>query len=241
MPTLPLYWLGIYWHLKMDDTVISCSSLRFSVEEIYDAMGYGGNVPDRPVSELVNSIWNRVRETITPHFYYQIFDCEILSDKVYIQNTIFETGKVIARSLRKSKQIAVFVATAGQEYENLVNEMKAEDDSVSLFILYSIGTCLVESTGDYMEEILKKEIGDNNHTNRFSPGYCGWNVEEQKKLFSLLPQGVCDVRLSDSCLMHPIKSISGFIGIGEGVTTKVYSCHICTMKNCFMRKTKRKA
>ena len=104
--------------------------------------------------------------------------------------------------------MAVFVATVGQEYENLVNEIEAEDDSVSLFILYSIGTCLVESVGDYMEEILKKEIGDSNHTNRFSPGYCGWSVEEQKKLFSLLPRGICDVRLSDSCLMYPIKSIS---------------------------------
>lgn len=53
--------------------------------------------------------------------------------------------------------MAVFVATVGQEYENLVNEIEAEDDSVSLFILYSIGTCLVESVGDYMEEILKKK------------------------------------------------------------------------------------
>ena len=223
----------------MDDAVISCSSLQFSVEGVYDVMGYAGNVPEYPVNELVNSIWKRVEKTVTPHFYYQIFDCEILSDRVCIQNTVFETGKVIARSLRKSKQMAVFVATVGQEYENLVNEIEAEDDSVSLFILYSIGTCLVESVGDYMEEILKKEIGDSNHTNRFSPGYCGWSVEEQKKLFSLLPRGICDVRLSDSCLMYPIKSISGFMGIGENVTTKIYGCQICRMKNCFMRKTKR--
>lgn len=222
----------------MDGTAISCFSLHLSVKDIYDVMGYAGNVPEYPVNELVYSIWKRVEKTITPHFYYQIFDCEILSDRVCIQNTIFETGKVIARSLRKSKQIAVFVATVGHEYENLVNKIKTEDDPVSLFILYSIGTCLVESTGDYMEEMLQKEIGNNNHTNRFSPGYCGWRVEEQQKLFSLLPQGICDIRLSDSCLMYPIKSISGFMGIGEEVTTKVYSCHICRMENCFMRKLK---
>lgn len=224
----------------MDDTVIASTSLQLSVEDIYDAMGYAGNVPDYPVNELINSIWERVQKTIAPHFYYQIFDCEILSDKVCIQNTIFETGKVIARSLRKSKRIAIFVATAGLEYEKLVSEIKMEDDCISSFILDSIGTCLVENTGNYMEEILEKEIADDNHTNRFSPGYCGWNVVEQQKLFSLLPQRICDIRLSDSCLMYPIKSISGFIGIGKEVSTKIYSCHICEMKSCFKRKLKEK-
>lgn len=54
----------------MDDAVISCSSLQFSVEGVYDVMGYAGNVPEYPVNELVNSIWKRVEKTVTPHFYY---------------------------------------------------------------------------------------------------------------------------------------------------------------------------
>lgn len=222
------------------DNVVPYSSLQLSIEDIYQAMGYGEITPGCQVKELIKEVWLRVKQVVSPRFYYQIFDCEILSDRVRIQDVCFDTGKIIARSLKNSKQIAVFVATAGLEYEALVNDIKSEDDCASLFILDSIGTCITESTGDYMEKRLQAEIGDISHTNRFSPGYCGWNVTEQQKLFALLPPEVCNVKLSDSSLMYPIKSISGFIGIGEGVMTHIYSCGICKMEKCFRKRSKNK-
>jgi hypothetical protein len=72
-------------------------------------------------------------------------------------------------------------------------------------------------------------------TNRYSPGYCSWNVSEQKKLFSLLPEGCCGITLSASSLMSPIKSISGIIGMGRSVEFKEYVCEICSMKDCIFR------
>lgn len=223
------------------NNVIPYSSLQLSIEDIYEAMGYGEATPDCQVKELIKDVWLRVKEMVCPRFYYRILDCEILSDKVCIQNISFNTGRIIARSLKNSKQIAVFVATAGLEYEALANKMKSDaEDCISLFILDSIGTCIAESTGDYMEKRLQTEIGDISHTNRFSPGYCGWNVTEQQKLFALLPPEVCNVKLSDSCLMYPIKSISGFIGIGEEVMTHIYSCGICQMEKCFRKRSKNK-
>ena len=32
--------------------------------------------------------------------------------------------------------------------------------------------------------------------------------------------------------MHPIKSVSGVIGIGEGAKRTGYACHYCDMVNC---------
>ena len=37
----------------------------------------------------------------------------------------------------------------------------------------------------------------------------------------------CDIHLTDSCLMIPIKSISGVIGIGHNVRRRDYTCNLC--------------
>ncbi|MCK7538940.1 MAG: hypothetical protein MZV63_52410 [Marinilabiliales bacterium] len=46
-------------------------------------------------------------------------------------------------------------------------------------------------------------------TNRFSPGYCGWDVAEQHKLFSFFKDNFCGITLTESALMNPVKSVSG--------------------------------
>lgn len=221
--------------------IIPFPDLHLSLREIYEAMGYGETQPDIRVIELVEDMLLRVKRTVVPRAYYQISDCEILSEQIKIQDTLFNTGKIIARSLRHSGQMVLFVATAGLEYEALVREVKTEDDCALLFILDSIGTCIAESAGDYLEKRLQDEIGNLKHTNRFSPGYCGWDVTEQHKLFALLPVDVCQVKLSNSSLMYPIKSISGCIGIGEKVITHIYSCNICEMANCFRKRRKKQS
>ena len=108
-----------------------------------------------------------------------------------------------------------------------------------IFILDVIGSCIAEKAGDKMELLLEKEIADYNHTNRFSPGYCGWDLTEQKKLFALLDGNPCGIKLSESCLMMPIKSISGIIGTGKNVTKKEYGCQFCELETCYKRKYKK--
>jgi hypothetical protein len=48
----------------------------------------------------------------------------------------------------------------------------------------------------------------------FSPGYCGWHVSGQRKLFQFLQPEEIGISLNDSCLMQPLKSVSGVIVYG---------------------------
>jgi hypothetical protein len=75
-------------------------------------------------------------------------------------------------------------------------------------------------------------------TNRYSPGYCDWNVGEQHKLFSFFPDNYCGIRLTPSALMDPVKSVSGIIGIGENVKRNDYTCRVCDMKDCIYRRSR---
>lgn len=43
----------------------------------------------------------------------------------------------------------------------------------------------------------------------YSPGYCGWGVVAQRELFRLLGPEEIGVSLGESCLMSPLKSVSG--------------------------------
>ena len=74
------------------------------------------------------------------------------------------------------------------------------------------------------------------HTNRFSPGYCGWHVAQQQMLFPLFDSHTCGVQLTDSSLMIPIKSVSGIMGVGREVRKLDYTCGLCTFEKCYKRK-----
>lgn len=219
---------------------LPASALRLSKEDLYEAMGYGMQDPSESVKILTDELLGHIPDDVTVFGYFTVLDAEVQASSIAIQNTIFRTGRTISGLMKQAGQIAVFVATAGRGFERWNREISYKEDWVAIFITDTIGTCLVEKAGDYLEMQVEKMIGKGmKHTNRFSPGYCGWDVEEQRKLFALLPYNALDIQLSESCMMSPIKSISGFIGIGEQVETNRYGCLVCELQTCF-RKNKKK-
>jgi cobalamin-dependent methionine synthase I len=149
----------------------------------------------------------------------------------------FNTEAIVTRHLDKSTAVAVFACTAGQEISRLAAEFNRKGHSIHAYLVDSLGSIVVERAMDLIQEGLKFAMQSENLqiTNRYSPGYCGWDIREQKKLFDLLPPDFCGIRLSDTMLMKPVKSVSGFIGIGRNVTYDNYACGYCPDKNCIYR------
>jgi cobalamin-dependent methionine synthase I len=75
-------------------------------------------------------------------------------------------------------------------------------------------------------------------TNRYSPGFCGWQTSEQFKIFKLFPANFCGVTLTESAVMNPIKSVSGLFGVGQHVEYHEYHCELCDAVNCIYRDKK---
>ena len=122
--------------------------------------------------------------------------------------------------------------------ENTSKELYKSGDSVLAYLIDSIASETVEMAMDIIQDKLADQMKQKKMhiTNRFSPGYCGWKLSEQKELFSLLPEGFCGISLNPSFLMVPIKSVSGIIGIGKDVKNNVYPCKLCDMKDCIKRR-----
>jgi hypothetical protein len=49
---------------------------------------------------------------------------------------------------------------------------------------------------------------------RYSPGYCGWHISGQRKLFDFLKPETIGISLRESHLMEPLKSVSGVVIVG---------------------------
>lgn len=172
---------------------------------------------------------------------YRVFDDFVLNpDKksFRISDVEFRSDKIIGVQLRESDKAVLFLCTAGQGISQWSKQLMAEGDLMKGYIVDSLGSAAVERAMDLItEEHLKPwaELQGLHITNRYSPGYCNWATEEQHKLFSLLPEGFCNISLTESALMVPTKSISGIIGIGKNAKKRAYQCNICKRKDCFRR------
>lgn len=206
-------------------------------------MGYGDALPDADVQAETERMISRVKEILRPQFSFFITKAT-LDEENNLLTTGYATmdiGRIISRQLRGSSAFAFFVATAGMEFENLQEQLKAEGDMVNIFIADAMGSVIAEKTADCMELALQQTLASSGlkHTNRFSPGYCGWHVSQQHLLFSHFPTPQpCGITLSESSLMTPIKSVSGIIGIGATVRHLDYTCGLCDYKDCYKRRKK---
>ena len=215
-------------------------------------MGYGGNTPDEGVRSELQAVIDEVATWIRPRYCYTVCEGTLTihptptlrvhptpsTPSEATEDILLPLSPIIARQLRGATAFAFFVCTAGSEFEQYQQRLKQENDLLRTFLADALGSVIAERCADSMEESLQDSIEKLhwNRTNRFSPGYCGWPVSEQKKLFSLFPtEEPCGVRLLDSALMVPIKSVSGIIGVGPDVRRQDYTCGFCNMKNCFKR------
>jgi hypothetical protein len=217
--------------------------LNLTVSQIERVLGYQQGESEETIRNLIADILKDAEQFCEIKAEYRIFR-EIKfheSEKnISINRQSFNIKKIVYGQLKKSASIAIFLCTAGDQLGIRSRKEMKEGDLLKGYIIDVIGSEIAESAVDLMQQTLEdKLVADGLRiTNRFSPGYCGWNVAEQHKLFSLMPDNYCGIRLTESALMDPVKSVSGFIGIGEKVKRLPYTCSFCDMTDCIYRKAR---
>lgn len=211
------------------------SDLSIDLNEVYLTMGYKGE-PDKDIEVFTLEILAEITTFCQPQYMYEIYDGDILSrTEVSIGPVNLQTGRIIGTYLSEASKFCVFVTTAGHEFEEFQKRTRTEGDLVKEFILDSLGSVIADTCVSKIAGELPLVTGLQ-QTYPYSPGYCGWKLTEQKELFSLLPEYPCGITLTESCLMLPIKSISGIIALGKEIQKKAYRCAICESTNCYKRK-----
>jgi cobalamin-dependent methionine synthase I len=136
---------------------------------------------------------------------------------------------MISAQMQAATSVAVFVCTLGKAISDWSQDLHTKGDSIKGYLVDVLASVTIEKAVDSIHDQLEKKMADRKLgvTNRYSPGYCDWPVSDQHDLFSLLPEDFCGIRLTESAMMVPVKSVSGIIGIGPGVERVDYQCKNC--------------
>lgn len=220
--------------------IIDKNLIKIDPEEILHLLGEQDGMVDAHTTGLVEKYIAECLRISSPAGAFVLTETLHSSsvEEIAIPGLVFDSGKIIHKMLRHSEKYALFLVTAGSEAENLARSLIKEGNYLDGYIVDLVASTLVDSAADQVQEQVRKLAKDLglHITNRYSPGYCSWNVAEQQKLFSLFPEDCCGISLSESSLMSPVKSISGIIGIGADVKFRDYTCEICPMKDCHFRR-----
>lgn len=219
---------------------LNFSNLDLDPVAIEKFMGYTPGEAPEPFPQLIREVLDEVPPYCDIQGGYRIFDQLQLERKTHqlrLGDQAFQIKRIVTNQLRKAEMAALFVCTAGPGIEEWSKKLMREGDLMKGYVVDVIGSEVVDGAMDQIQDQLEMEMKEMGLgiTDRYSPGYCDWQVSEQPILFSFFPENFCGIHLSESCLMHPIKSVSGIIGIGKEARRKGYICSFCNMKNCIYR------
>jgi len=218
----------------------SFDELELSVEQVEEVMGYEKGQSPEPFPDMISMALAQSADLTNIKGSLLVSDQFAINrlGSFALEGVIFETGKKIARQLRDAEGGALFICTAGARIGEKSKELMLAGDLMEGYILDLIGSLTVEAAINKIQDSLEIELMQQGKkiANRYSPGYCGWNLNEQKQFFDLFPDNYCGIRLTESCLMDPVKSVSGVIGFGKNVRKTAYECELCELTTCLYRK-----
>ena len=219
--------------------------LHLSASMIETVLGYKEGEDRELVTSLIEELLIESHEISNIKSQYTLFDdihFDDIAKSIEINGISFQIKKIVFGQIKKSDSVAIFTCTAGEEIGIRSRKAMQERDFLRGYIYDVIGSEIVEAAADLMQADLERTMlnAGNKITNRYSPGYCNWDVAEQHKLFKLIPDNYCGIKLTQSALMDPVKSISGIIGIGKNVKFNQYTCSICNQADCVYRKLRKR-
>jgi hypothetical protein len=224
-------------------TEIPIDGLLGDEPTISRALGYGSvAVPALPAG--VRSSVQRMRtpalDMLAPQVCWRPWAIVAVADTEDALTTAagpLSIGDIVWDQLRGCGVLVVFALTIGDALEREARRMMAAGEPLDGFVLDALGSVAVDAVADRFCADLLAEVRRFGWqtTNRFSPGYCTWPTADQQALFALLPDAPAGVHLSASHLMHPMKSISGVVGVGPLATVHPYPCAFCSQPDCPQR------
>jgi len=141
-----------------------------------------------------------------------------------------------------ANRLALFAITMGSEVSAKITNYFEKNDFALGSMLDSVASLAAENAVEVKEldffntNVKNQPDSTDNCVLSYSPGYCGWHISAQKKLFKYLQPEQIGISLNSSYLMSPIKSVTGVLVEGRKEIHIFKSnfpfCSICKDKTC---------
>jgi len=202
-------------------------SLGLDIEEVKDALRARDGA-------LIQALLEVAKPLISAQAVYRV--CYIegkLEDAVIIDGIRF-ASRILTKNLEKVGRVFPYVITIGAGLEQKADASK---DLLEKYYLDQIGNIALSKARKHLEDCLRSKFALEG-LSYMSPGsLADWPIEEQQPLFSILKEAEASigVRLTESLLMIPRKSVSGIYFPSE---VTFYSCQLCPRQHCEGRKAR---
>jgi len=197
--------------------------------------------PSARIASFINEYVDNTCNLIEPSYSYVIRDIKLVQgSRVVIEGSVTFQSKVIAQLLEQCEKVAVFLATIGNRLEEMVCHLAEDKLVLQAAVLDAIGSDVAETVANFVQDRIGEVARAQGLciSQRFSPGYCDWDIGQQKMVFLAVGRESTGIRLTEECLMLPHKSISGIIGIGlPNSNVEHYNpCKTCNKYDCLGRR-----
>ena len=142
------------------------------------------------------------------------------------------SGELLVKHLSGAQEVVIVLCTVGEALERRAAEVFREDAVYGL-ALDGVGSAGVEALANAACALFEEEATEKycQVTIPLSPGMTGWPVEEgQPQIFDLLEVNEIGVRLTESMMMVPRKSLTFVLGVGKELIAGGRTCDYCSMK-----------
>ncbi len=149
----------------------------------------------------------------------------------------------LAKIYPRAHNLSLFALTLGRPVSSKIEGLFAENDFALGTMLDSIASLAADRAVEQLEQAFARGLADQGHSAHlslgYSPGYCGWHISGQKRLFDVLHPQDIGITLNDKYLMTPLKSVSGILvegpaGIHEFDPNFTF-CRTCRTHSCVLR------
>jgi len=186
--------------------------------------------PDSDDATLFRQLLEMARSAGRPKaMFAEMFVDERRGDDVMISGVRF-TSRMLRANLDKVERVFPYVATCGHEMDDV---QLPPGEFLAEFWWDIIKASMLGSANEFLSRELERRylLGKTSSMNPGAGDADVWPIEQQRELFALLG-GVTDgigVRLTDSFLMMPNKSVSGIRFPAE---KDFRACQVCRREKC---------
>jgi hypothetical protein len=153
-----------------------------------------------------------------------------------------EADTPVGEIFEQADSLLLFAVTIGKETSSRIDTLFQTNDFALGCMLDAAASAAADKAAAFVEQRFARSLADSGWSLesgaalRYSPGYCGWNISGQKRLFEYLKPEQIGVSLRPSYLMEPLKSVSGVVLAGpremHEFDPSFPSCATCETYSC---------
>ena len=199
----------------------------------------GASCREPQLEGMIGQVWEKVVRAASPRYVSGRFSLVVERGGVTLGGT-YLSSSTLADHLRGCKEAFLTAFTLGPGVDALIKRCELTDMPL-VPVLQACAAVYTEEQADAAQEDIRTYARDRNLylRPRYSPGYGDFPLSCQRFLFEALQVSKkIGITLTESCLMLPMKSITGVVGLSPDPSLcHVGRCMACASENCPFRRT----